>query len=66
MRPPLKIPAPRDGHYPEKAYGGDESSQIEDQCVGELMEACQHKDPGRFRHALEALVLNHFEDSDAP
>lgn len=46
----------------EKTVNGSMDDQIFDHCSEELMEAVKSKDHMGFRRALEALVLNMFED----
>ena len=57
-----KLPrvAPESEH--SKDYGGSLSDQVDDYCIGELMDAVKDKNVSGFRKALEALVLNCFEE----
>lgn len=48
----------------EKSYGQSSSEKLEDHCIGELMDAVPSLDVGAFRKALEALVLNCFEEGN--
>lgn len=48
----------------EKSVGQSYADQIEDFCIDELMEAATVKNVGAFRKALEALILNCFEDEE--
>jgi len=48
----------------EKSYGLDSSEQMEEFCIDELMEAVANKDVESFRNALEALVMNCFEEEE--
>ncbi len=48
----------------EKLINGSESDHLEDHCMKELMDAVESKDVKSFRAALEALILNCFEDED--
>ncbi len=45
----------------EKMVNGSPDDHLEAHCAGELFEAIESKDVAKFRHALEALVLNCFE-----
>jgi hypothetical protein len=45
----------------EKLVNGDAEDHLEHHCMTELMDAVMNKDIGRFRAALEALVLNMFD-----
>ena len=58
-----KIANPMD----EMSYGGSMADQIEEHCISELMDAVKSDDLPMFRKALEALILNCFdeENSDA-
>lgn len=47
----------------EKLVQGSASDHLEDYCVGELMEAVEEKNIKKFREAIEALVLNCFDDN---
>lgn len=40
------------------------ADHLEHHAIGELMDAVEHKNVGAFRSAMEALVMNMFEDSD--
>jgi len=57
---------PRTGPKPdEKLVQGSATDHLEEHCVGELMDAVKSKDVRAFRSALEALILNCFdEESD--
>lgn len=46
----------------EKLVNAPQSDLLEDHCIGELMEAVESKNVKAFRAALEALVMNCFED----
>jgi hypothetical protein len=45
----------------EKLVQGSPEDYVEDHCLGELFEACEEKDPKKFRQALEVLVMNLFD-----
>ena len=49
----------------EKLINGSASDHIDDHCATELMDATETKDVPKFRAALEALVLNCFENVEA-
>ena len=46
----------------EKLYNGSPSEILEDHCLSELMDAAKDKNVSAFRKALEALVINCFEE----
>ena len=46
----------------QKSYGLSPDEQIEDYIIGELLDSCEKKDVSAFRRALEALVLQCFDD----
>lgn len=46
----------------QKLVQGSESDLLDDHCFHELMDAVRAKDVKLFRQALEALVLNCFEE----
>lgn len=48
----------------ERSFGLSYQEKMHDQVSGELMDAAEHKDAKRFRSALEALILNLFEDCE--
>lgn len=48
----------------EKGYGFDTDEQIEEACIDELFEAAHQRDAAGFRRAIEALVMNCFEDGE--
>lgn len=48
----------------EKLINGSESDYMDEFVMGELMDAYEHKDIGKFRSALEALVMNSFDWDD--
>lgn len=48
----------------EKSYGLSSDDKLEEHCMRELMDAAHDKHVGRFRAALEALVMNCFEDQE--
>lgn len=48
----------------EKLVNGSASDHLQDHCMGELFEAASEKNVAKFRSALEALVLDMFEDSN--
>jgi hypothetical protein len=58
--------SPRIASEPQdsKLINGSPEDHIDDHMVGELMEAAKDKNIGKFRSALEALVLNCFETED--
>lgn len=65
----MKLPFLKNSKWPrvaqpmeEKTINGSFEDNLEDHCVQELMEAVSLKDVSRFRSALEALVLNLFEE----
>ena len=47
----------------EKTVNGDPEDILEEHCIHEMMEAVERKDIPAFRRAMEALVLNMFEES---
>jgi len=51
-----------DGLPDEKMINGPDDDVIDAHLCSELMKACEEKDAKKFRLALEALVLNAFED----
>ncbi len=53
-----------DNEQDDKLIQGPEDDVIDHHLSGELMSACESKDPKAFRQALEALVLNAFEDEE--
>lgn len=48
----------------EKSYRLSYADKMYDHLSGEMMESVGNKDVKRFRSALEALVLNLFEDQE--
>lgn len=46
----------------QKSYGLSASETLEDYCIEELMTACMDKNVSAFLAAIEALLLNCFED----
>ena len=48
----------------EKSIGLNVSEKLEDYCIDELWEAVANKDVSSFRKALEALILNCFDDDE--
>ena len=50
----------------EKTFNQSFEDKLEEHCMEELIEAVHLKDVGRFRSALEALILGCFEDGEAP
>jgi hypothetical protein len=55
---------PRIGKQPdEKIVNASLEEKLEEQLFGELIAAIAHKDVTRFREAIEALVLNCFEEN---
>ena len=50
----------------ERSVGQSSAGKLEEHCVGELMEAVASKNVMKFRQALEALVLNLFEQEEEP
>lgn len=60
-----KIPRIATEPTPEKLVQGSDSDHLEDYCAGELMDAVKNKDVKAFRSAIEALVLNCFEDGES-
>lgn len=57
-----RIAAPMD----EKSVGFDADDKLEEHCFQELKDACQSHDVKAFRAALEAIVMNCFEDVHGP
>lgn len=55
-----RIAAPMD----EKSIGQSADGELMDRCIDELMDAAKEKNVMRFRSAVEALVLNMFEDTE--
>lgn len=55
-----RIAAPRE----EKLINGSESDHLEDHCIGEMWSAIEAKDVKGLRSAMEALVLNMFDDEE--
>lgn len=49
----------------EKLVNGSPSDHLDDQCIQELMDACEEKNHTKFRQSLEALVMNMFEEEDS-
>lgn len=47
----------------EKLINGSSDDYLNDSAVNELMEACSTGNKALFRSALEALVMNMFEES---
>ena len=47
-----------------KLINGNSSDLLEERCTTELMDAAGTKDVKKFRAALEALVMNCFEDPE--
>lgn len=45
----------------DKLVGASSDELLEDQMIDELLDAVEDKNPGQFRTALTALVLNSFE-----
>lgn len=48
----------------EKSVGLNADDALSDHCVSELMEAVTDKNVGKFRQAVEALVMAMFEDEE--
>lgn len=48
----------------EKTINASSEDKLEEHCMGELMDAAMDKDVGKFRAALEALILNLFEEME--
>lgn len=48
----------------QKSYGLSSSDKLEEHCIDELMDAVATQHVSAFRKALEALVLNCFEDEE--
>lgn len=48
----------------EKSVGFSASEELENHCIDELMQAVSSKDVVSFRRAVEALVMNCFEDGE--
>lgn len=71
MLPFIKGPrTPRMPQKPmeDKLVQGSEDDLVEDHCLDEIFQACESKDIGKLRSALEFLVINCFEpngDKDA-
>lgn len=49
----------------QKSYGISPAEELEEFCIGELMDACKDKNISAFRKALEALVLSCFEEEES-
>lgn len=49
----------------EKMVNGSASDNLEAHCATELIKAVEDKNVDKFRNALEALVLNCFEDEES-
>jgi hypothetical protein len=60
-----KLPRIQSKPLEEKLVQGSASDHLEDHCIGELMDACPSKNVKAFRSALEALVLNCFDEGEA-
>lgn len=58
-----KLPRIETEMPPEKLINGSSDDYLNDSAIDELMDACGSGDKSKFRSALEALVLNMFEDS---
>ena len=48
----------------EKLVNGSSSDVLEQHCISELFDAVENKDHAAFRKALEALIMNMFEDEE--
>lgn len=48
----------------QRMVNGSQSSVLEHHCAGEFMDAAKSKNVKSFRAALEALILNLFEDQE--
>ncbi len=59
-----RIPRIATAPMDEKLVQGSASDHLEDHCIGELFDACVNKDVKAFRSAVEALVMNCFEESE--
>lgn len=66
----MQLPFLKESKWPRIAKPMDEKlmnasfeDKLEEHCIGELMEAVEAKDHARFRSAIEALVLNLFEEA---
>jgi hypothetical protein len=57
-----KIPRMAKDKPDDKLVNASSQDHIDDYCTQELMDACASKDVKRFRSALEALILNLFQD----
>lgn len=62
MLPFLKSNNGSESPREEKSIGGNANERLEDHCIDELMSAVESKNVMSFRSAIEALVLNCFED----
>lgn len=65
----MKLPYLKNRRMPRIADQSDETmtdsdDPLEQHCVKELIEAVGNKDVKAFRAALEALILNCFDDGD--
>lgn len=47
-----------------KTIGGSASDKLEEHCMNEMMDAVHVHDVKSFRSALEALVMNLFEEEE--
>lgn len=48
----------------EKMVNESSEDQLERHCIQELWDAIERKDVGAFRSAMEALILNLFEEDE--
>lgn len=65
----MKLPFLKNKHWPrvakpmeEKMINGTPEDHLESHCAGELIDAVESKDVAKFRSALEALLMNMFEE----
>jgi len=64
MQLPFLRKFPRIAQEPRdpKTYGLSSSEKIEEHCINEIMDAFASHDHSLFRDAIEALVMNCFEE----
>jgi hypothetical protein len=67
----MKLPFLKNSKWPrvappmdEKAYGFDPDEEITEHCIQELMRAATDRDVPAFRAAIQALVLQMFDDAE--
>jgi len=59
-----KLPRVEIKNPEEKLINGSAEDHLEDYAIGEMMEAISEKNIKKFRSALEAMVLNQFEEEE--